>query len=299
MPVHWWHLPGVTEEEEEREVPELPEVETIARHLQEALPGRKIRSATITAPDLYRRGSERIRGIRGARIAGVERFGKAVLVNLEMPPGARARALVVHLGMTGRLVLPEESSSERKHRHGRIVFEDGRELWYVDPRRFGYIYVGDPSGLAERLNIGPDPFQMRPRQLADILHRREAPIKNLLLNQKIIAGLGNIYVDEALFGTRIHPLTPGKLIAGKASDILTVARRVLRRAIRHKGTTLRDYRTPEGGTGAFQFRLSVYGRAGEACRRCRTPVEKMVLGGRGTHFCPTCQPRPRGRRRSR
>jgi len=272
-------------------MPELPEVETMARELQEVLPGRRIRSARLSAPDLYRTGSARIGGIRGARVRSVERFGKALLMRLEMPRGRRERALVVHMGMTGRFVLPDGPGAERRHRHGRIVFDDGGELWYVDPRRFGYIYVGDPGRLGDSLNIGPDPFQMKPRELAAILRGREAPIKNLLLNQKIIAGLGNIYVDEALFGAGIHPLTPGRRVSGQANEILTVARRVLRRAIDHRGTTLRDYRTPEGETGGFQLRLAVYGRAGEPCRRCHTTIRKVVLGGRGTHFCPLCQPR--------
>lgn len=283
-------------------MPELPEVETIVRQLGKVLPGRIIRSAALTAPDLYRRGSARIGGIRGARIVAVERFGKALLIRLRMPSGRRERVLVVHLGMTGRFVLPDGSPLPRaqsRHRHGRIVFDDGQELWYVDPRRFGYIYVGDPENLGDRLNIGPDPFQMRPRQFEGILVRRSAPIKNLLLNQKIIAGMGNIYVDEALFGARIHPTAPGRMVASRASDLLTVMRRVLRRAINHRGTTIRDYRTPDGETGGFQLRLSVYGRAGEPCRRCHTPIERMVLGGRGTHFCPTCQPRSRRRTRSR
>ena len=280
-------------------MPELPEVETIARELSAVLPGRIVRSASLGAHDLYRTGSETIGRIRGGRIVSVERFGKALLVRLRMPPRDEERALVVHLGMTGRFVIPDrehpETASSRKHRHGRIVFRDGGQLWYVDPRRFGYVYVGDPAGLGERLNIGPDPFELRPRQLRAILRDRTAPIKSLLLNQKLVAGLGNIYVDEALFGARIHPLTAGKLVAPQADRLLAVVRRVLRRAIRHRGTTLRDYRTPGGDRGGFQLRLSVYGRSGEPCRRCRTPVERIVLGGRSTHLCPACQPLPRKR----
>jgi formamidopyrimidine-DNA glycosylase len=274
-------------------MPELPEVETIARGLEEVLPGRKVKSATLTAPDLYRAGSEPIRLLRGGTVVSVERMGKALLVRLRMAKGPQ-RALVVHLGMTGRFVVPapgiRPEAGVRKHRHGRIVFEDGGEIWYVDPRRFGYIFVGGMDGLRDTLNIGPDPFEIRPRMLAATLRHRSAPVKSLLLNQKLIAGLGNIYVDESLFGARVHPLTPGDAVAADAGELLAVIRRVLRRAIRHRGTTLRDYRTLDGESGAFQLRLSAYGREGEPCRRCSCPIERIVLGGRSTHFCPRCQP---------
>jgi formamidopyrimidine-DNA glycosylase len=155
------------------------------------------------------------------------------------------------------------------------------------------------EGLRETLNIGPDPFEMRPRMLAATLDHRSAPVKSLLLNQKLIAGLGNIYVDEALFGAGIHPTTPGCEVAAGAGELLTVIRRVLRRAIRHRGTTLRDYRTLDGDSGAFQLRLSAYGREGEPCRRCSSPIERIVMGGRGTHFCPRCQPLQKKRVRKR
>lgn len=294
-------------------MPELPEVETIVRGLRAHVEGRILRRAELRAPDLYRTGSERMSRLAGARIERIERMGKAIRISAVPPGGAARKALVVHLGMTGKLVVPRagndplvlrgdaESGSARtraqvlgqvdKHRHGRLVFSDGTEVWYVDPRRFGYFYLGDEEGVRERLNIGLDPFEIKPRALREKLAGRTAPVKSLLLNQNFVAGLGNIYVDETLFAARIHPLTPAGELVDRAGDLLTCARRVLRRAIRFGGTTLRDYRKHDGGTGSYQHKLSVYGRDGEPCPRCGAAVDRIVITARSTHFCPECQRR--------
>lgn len=275
-------------------MPELPEVETIARRLQGVLPGRTIARARLGAADLYRRGSRRLPSLNGGRIRNVERLGKAILFRIDAPAAPSERALVVHLGMTGRFDFLEGGRGARKagkHRHGRIVFEDGSELHYIDPRRFGYFFVGDIGGLPEALNIGPDPFQTQPRALSRILEGRSASVKALLLDQRLVSGLGNIYVDELLFLSRVHPSTPGAAVAAEAGLILRASRRVLRRALRWGGTTLRDYRRPDGSRGRFQLRLHVYGREGEPCPRCGSRIEKMVVAGRGTHVCPSCQRR--------
>jgi len=273
-------------------MPELPEVETIARRLQGDLPGRTIARARLGAADLYRRGSRRLSSLEGGRVRGVERLGKAILFRIDAPTAPNERALVVHLGMTGRFDLLQGSARRAvKHRHGRIVFEDGSELHYIDPRRFGYFFVGGIEGLPEALNIGPDPFQTRPGALSRILEGRSASVKALLLDQRLISGLGNIYVDELLFLSRIHPATPGAAVAADAGLILGASRRVLRRALRWGGTTLRDYRRPDGSRGRFQLRLHVYGREGKPCPRCGGRIEKMVVAGRGTHVCPACQKR--------
>lgn len=286
-------------------VPELPEVETVARGLDDTVAGREIATVTLKAPDLYRRGSRRVAWMRGCTVRRVERIGKAILFHL-VSEAQHERALVVHLGMTGRFVFADTRGGARelsgdangdatagadtRHRHGRWRFRDGAELYYVDPRRFGYFYLGAHEGLRATLNMGPDPFELRPRELQRILGGRSAPVKALLLNQRLISGLGNIYVDESLYRVGVHPLTPGSVAASNAGPILQTARRVLRRAIRWRGTTLRDYRSPDGGSGGFQTRLMVYGRDGEACQRCATTIEKLVVGGRGTHVCPVCQP---------
>jgi formamidopyrimidine-DNA glycosylase len=179
--------------------------------------------------------------------------------------------------------------------HAVFLFAGGGELRYYDPRRFGFFFVGTRGGLAKTLNIGPDPFQMKPKTLARILHNRTAPIKSLLLDQRIISGLGNIYVDEALFRAGMHPLTPGGRAAAGAGELLGNIRAVLKRAIRHGGTTFRNYRTHDGSKGAYQRRLAVYGREGERCRRCGGRIKRIVLGGRSTHFCPRCQQRKAAR----
>lgn len=271
-------------------MPELPEVETIARGLAAVLPGRVIARAALTAPDLYRRGSRRMGWIRGARVRSVERIGKAIRFDLESAGGERV--MVSHLGMTGRFVFEKRRAGGAPplHRHGRWVFADGAVLEYIDPRRFGYFYLAPPGSLREALNMGPDPFEIRPRDLERVFAGRRTSVKALLLNQRLIAGMGNIYVDEALFLARVHPLTPAGEAVDRARTILDASRRVLRRAIRFSGTTLRDYRRLDGDTGGFGARLRVYGRDGERCVRCGSVIERVVVVARGTHFCPSCQP---------
>jgi formamidopyrimidine-DNA glycosylase len=272
-------------------MPELPEVETIARGLCESLVGRTIVRASLRAPDLYRRGSRRIAWINGCRVRGVSRLGKAIHFDL-LSYHRHERVLIVHLGMTGRFGFYVSRNDEPRgvrHRHGRWAFSDGSVLHYVDPRRFGFWWLGHPSEVAGALGIGPDPFQMKPRALERVLSGRTASIKSLLLNQRLISGLGNIYVDELLFAAGIHPGAAGGEVVDRAGDILSCARRVLRRAIKWNGTTFRDYRTPDGARGSFQLRLSVYGREGETCRKCGNQIEKLLVAGRGTHVCPRCQ----------
>jgi len=271
-------------------MPELPEVETIVRGLDPHLRSRLVRTARVMAPDLYREGSRRIGAITGYRVTAVDRMGKAIVIHLSGPPRASI-ALVIHLGMTGNLIRvgPSERAARRPHRHVAIRLDDGSRLYYYDPRRFGFVFVSGPEGLRARLGVGPDPFELEPGALARVLAGRRAPVKSLLLNQRLVSGLGNIYADETLFEAGIHPLTPGGRAASRAEGLLRSARWVLRRALRHGGTTIRDYRTSDGTPGAFQGKLSVYGRRGAPCLRCGTAIERTLLAGRGTHFCPRCQ----------
>ncbi len=281
-------------------MPELPEVETVVVELARVLPGRTISRASLSARDLYRRGSRPVGALAGARIVAVIRRGKAIRIRTERD--GDALDLVVHLGMTGQLswrdiaaaagsAARRTRTSGERHLHARLHFDDGSDLVYIDPRRFGYFFIGAPDAVTATLPIGPDPFDMRAPALARVLAGRHAPIKSLLLNQRIVSGMGNIYVDEALFVAGIHPLTEGAIAAPHAAKILSSARRILNRAIRSGGTTIRDYRRSDGSSGAFQGRLAVYGRDGEPCLRCGTPVERIVVSQRGTHFCPRCQPR--------
>jgi formamidopyrimidine-DNA glycosylase len=271
-------------------MPELPEVENVVRGLREPLSGRTIVSARLARRDLYRSGSRPLIRLAGSKIETVERLGKAILILLGPQ---KDRVLVVHLGMTGNLTVEtgELHRDRRRHRHGVVAMDDGSRLVYTDPRRFGYLWVGPAVDLGARLNIGPDPFQLKPRELSARLERRNAPIKSLLLDQRLVSGLGNIYTDEILFFSGIHPLTPGGSAAGRAGELLVHSRTVLRRAIRHGGTTLRDYRRADGTPGAFQTRLSVYGREGEPCICCAAAIERIVVSARSTHFCPDCQSR--------
>ena len=273
-------------------MPELPEVETVVRELRRRLPGAVITRAVVTAPDMYRRDSRDVSCLKGARVAAVERRGKAIIVRCEAESGAVDMA--VHLGMTGQLLWTRRASrTTLPHLHARWGLSGGAELRLVDPRRFGYVLVGAPEAVRASLAIGPDALSITVDELAAALRARRAPVKSLLLDQRIVAGLGNIYVDESLFLARVHPLTSGDRAARRAGEILTAARRVLASAIDARGTTLRDYRRPDGSTGEFQVKLRVYGRAGEACVRCRARIRKIEVGQRGTHFCPRCQRAPR------
>lgn len=262
------------------------------RELRAVLPGREVVRARLTAPDLYRRDSRPVARLAGTTLAAVERRGKAIVVRGN---AAGTPNLVVHLGMTGQLQWVDAGDTRRRepHLHARFHFRDGSELRYVDPRRFGFIFVGDDAACDASLRMGPDPFQLDARDLATRLGARRAPVKALLLDQHLISGMGNIYVDEALHAIGLHPLTPGHRAAARAGDLLAAARDVLTRAIDARGTTLRDYRRPDGSEGEFQIRLSVYGREGEPCPRCGGKIVKFEVAQRGTHVCPRCQRRPR------
>jgi formamidopyrimidine-DNA glycosylase len=195
--------------------------------------------------------------------------------------------------MTGQLLLHPSraclSEGSSRHLHGRFALDDGTELRYYDVRRFGFVFVARASDVSAALGIGPDPFDAKPRYFAEKLRGREAAVKTLLLDQKILSGIGNIYADETLFDARIDPRRTGDSVAPRAGDLLSSARRILSSAIAHKGSTIRDYRRPDGSRGGFQDLHAVYGREGGPCIRCGAPVRKIVLGGRGTHFCPGCQ----------
>lgn len=275
-------------------MPELPEVETVVRELREHLPGRGIIRASLTASDLYRRGSARISALAGAEIERVDRRGKAIVIVLR-PRREQPDRLVVHLGMTGQLewTTSRAPRAKPKHLHARVHFSDGSELRYIDPRRFGFIFVGTVAAVDETLHMGPDPFETDSAALAAQLAKRTASIKSLLLNQHIVSGLGNIYVDEALHLVQMHPLTPGARASTRAAEILEAARAILSRAIAARGTTIRDYRRTDGAIGEFQIKLSVYGRDGEKCPRCGSVIKRIVVSQRGTHFCPRCQRAPR------
>jgi formamidopyrimidine-DNA glycosylase len=273
-------------------VPELPEVETIRRRLAPVLEGATIESAEIVDPRLTRPvDPQRVaEALVGERVVALERRGKYLLWRLES-----GRTLVVHLRMTGSLrhdstgELPEDA-----HRRATLGFDTGARIGYRDVRRFGTWELLEPEHLRPYLSarLGPEPLatSFTAARLGALLAGRRAPVKAFLLDQRRVAGVGNIYADEALWRARIHPLRPaGTLDRGEIASLHRALRAVLRKGIELQGSTLRDYVTPEGDDGAMQQEFHVYGRLGQPCDRCGRPIERIVVAGRGTWFCPHCQ----------
>jgi formamidopyrimidine-DNA glycosylase len=281
-------------------MPELPEVETIRRQLAPALEGRRIESVEVRDP----RWSEPAPpeaiadALDGRRIELVGRRGKYLIVSLEDDVH-----LVMHLRMTGNLLLTEEPG-DPPHTRVAIGLDDERRLLFVDVRRFGTgdVLLGSDA-LTEyfdsRLGVEPLSTDFTPEALRALARGRKQPVKAFLLNQERIAGVGNIYADEALFRARIHPLRPvGTLKRDQIEALRAGVVESLELGIDSKGASIDDYRHVDGARGSFQDRFLVHTRAGEPCPRCGTPIEKLRAAGRGTYVCPSCQPRPRVRRRA-
>jgi formamidopyrimidine-DNA glycosylase len=274
-------------------MPELPEVETVARTLRPRLLGASIAAVWTSGKGLrLARPVDRAALARlsvSARITAVRRKGKYILIDLD-----RGRAgVLIHLGMTGRLRL--QAASEPRARHTHVVWSlaSGDELRFVDPRRFGWVAASqNVDALPEVAQLGPDALaELKVFRLRDLLAASHAPLKSFLLDQKRIAGLGNIYVCEALFRSRLHPRTPARRAAGRAAALLRAIRAVLRVALANRGTTMRDFVDSEGRRGENAAALLVYGRTGESCRVCGAPVRRSLDSGRSTFYCPHCQRR--------
>lgn len=283
-------------------MPELPEVETIKRGLYRRLRGKVIRRVIIS-PDpkgsrVLRRYPSRRRfvgKVTGRKIVTIKRRAKYLLFCLDS-----GETMIIHLGMSGQLLLrPLRSASPQ---HTRIVFTiaDGGDLFFVDPRKFGEVYLysrAEGDTVIDPFSLGPEPLgkSFTPEVLERKLHDRRSPIKVALLDQKLIAGLGNIYTDESLFRARIHPEKVSSYLTEKEIKLLHKSiREVLREAISLQGTSAADrqYVDSEGALGKFQTRLKVYQRKGEECLCCGAVIETIKLGGRTTHFCPRCQRDP-------
>jgi formamidopyrimidine-DNA glycosylase len=260
-------------------VPELPEVETVVRTLAPFLIGRKIASARFTSRFVTPGDRKKLaRQVAGRRVESVTRRGKFIVVGLDRG------FLVMHLGMTGKLLT---SGIETTHTHGVFTLDDG-VLLYEDPRQFGRIEWGD----ARVRKLGPEPLLIGLAEFSASLRKRKTRIKALLLNQAFIAGLGNIYVDEILFTSGIHPLAhASRLNASRAARMYQAMVETLTLAIEHRGSSISDYVDADGNRGDFQMLHRVYGRDGEPCVNCGTPIKKAVVAGRGTHYCPVCQKR--------
>jgi formamidopyrimidine-DNA glycosylase len=274
-------------------VPELPEVETVRQQLAPALTGRTFEHVDILDSRLVRpfEPIEIAAELQGETVASLDRRGKYLIVRFES-----GRALLIHLRMTGSLRhAPGGTLEDDPHRRAVVRLDDGSDVAYRDVRRFGTWLLLEPDELpaylAERLGAEPLERAFTARVLAKRLEGRRAPLKAALLDQRTLAGMGNIYVDEALWRARLNPLRPAGEVAEEELPVLVRAiRDALRAGIARQGATLRDYATPNGGTGRMQHEFKVYGRGDEPCLRCGTPIAKTRVGGRGTWYCPSCQP---------
>ncbi len=278
-------------------MPELPEVETVRRGLEPVLVGRTVVAARIddsrlTRPDDPRAVAQRL---EGNTIVAVDRRGKYLIVRFET-----GGALVIHLRMTGSLrSAPDGSLPGDPHRRAVVTLDDTSAVAYRDVRRFGTWDLFEPGEVEAYLDerLGPEPLGSRftAKAFAKALARRRAPIKAVILDQKTVAGVGNIYADEALWRAKLHPLREAaSLTSPEVATLRRTIRAALALGVELQGSTLRDYELPDGAYGGMQNEFKAYGREGEPCRRCRTPIEKIRVAGRGTWYCPRCQPSPRG-----
>jgi len=277
-------------------MPELPEAETIARQLHRAMAGRTLGKVRLARTDIVH-GDPRPLGklLPGRRVASVSRRAKRVILCLD-----GGIELVFRLGMTGRMIVCQTDDPVEKHTHLRISIDETlNELRFCDARRFGGVwclsdskrFIGKPLG-----EVGLEPLDVKPATFRIALSRRRQ-IKALLMDQTVIAGLGNIYCDESLHAAGIHPLTRADTLnSDRASRLLRAIRMTLRKAIRFNGSTLMDYRDADGREGSFQKLHRVYQREGQPCGACRAPIRRIIAAGRSTFFCPKCQRKSRNTR---
>jgi formamidopyrimidine-DNA glycosylase len=283
-------------------MPELPEVETIRLALEPHVVGRRFERVDINDPRLVR-PFEPIAvaaELEGERVAALERRGKYLIVRFES-----GRVLLIHLRMTGSLRHAAGGAlADDPHRRAVVKLDDGSDVAYRDVRRFGTWHLLEPEEADDYLErrLGGEPLDrsFTAKRLGERLEGRRAPLKAALLDQRTVAGLGNIYVDEALWRAQLHPLREaGTLDADELQRLTKAIREALRTGIARQGASLRDYSTPDGGRGRMQDRFRVYGREGEPCSRCGTPVDKIRVAGRGTWYCPNCQRQAASRSASR
>jgi len=292
-------------------MPELPEVETVVRGLRVSLPGRIVGEVRFGKTDFVDNPDEIAEHLPGLRISDVTRRGKFIFIGLESnasgapdatPPAPTSLGyLIVHLGMTGKLTVIHSADSVSPHTHVFFVLDDGHELRYTDVRRFGRMLFLPESRLAEFTRpLGKEPLEISADEFCQRLGSRRARVKALLLDQKVLGGVGNIYADESLFRARLHPARIAENLTTKQLLALHGAiRRVLEEAIRSRGSSISDYVDSEGKRGNFQLRHRVYQRDGKPCFRCKAIIRRVIVAGRSSHFCPRCQPPPRKPRKLR
>jgi formamidopyrimidine-DNA glycosylase len=297
-------------------MPELPEVETVCRQLEPEIEARRIEGLEVLDERWTRPApaAEVERALAGRTIEGLGRRGKYLLLRLE-----GGRTLVMHLRMTGNLVLVEgedildpaegmrlyegERSTSERHLRARFALDDGRQLWFTDPRRFGEAFLLEDRDLGARfakLGVEPLSAEFTPEALGEAAAGRTAPLKSFLLDQAHVAGVGNIYADEALFRARLHPLSPaGSMKPEHHLALRDAVVEALEAGLEHGGASIDDYRDGRGEKGEMQDEFLVHTREGEPCPSCGGPIARIVVSGRSTYFCPSCQVRLRRRPRRR
>jgi len=305
-------------------MPELPEVETVARGLRQSIIGRRILSIRLGKTDFIDDPAALEQHLPGRRIDAVERYGKFMLLRLsetlgdelaaenraandrtasasKAAPTTTTPSLLVHLGMTGQLAPAPAAQPHQKHTHVWMTLDDGRELRYTDPRRFGRIaYIAAASLAGELTDFGADPLEVTSEEFAARIRTRRARIKALLLDQSVLRGVGNIYADESLWRAKIHPARLGaRLNVRQAETLRRVLQDILRKAIAMHGSSISDFLDADGEPGEYQRHHRAYGREGKRCYRCKTPIHRTMVAGRSSYFCPKCQPAPRMPRQHR
>jgi formamidopyrimidine-DNA glycosylase len=268
-------------------MPELPEVETVANGVHRRVHGQTIVDVEFRKnPQTFKSSPSEIADtLTGARIDRVHRVGKTIVFDLTRPSKKLAQFLV-HLGMTGRLLVSAPEAEIPPHTHATLSLSGGKELRFVDPRRFGRLSVHHEPYIGP----GSEPLTISVEEFIALFRGRKTPIKAALLNQSLLHGVGNIYADEALFHAGVRPRRhAGRLTRDELIRLRAALQKVLKHAIKLGGSSVSDYVDADGVAGFFQLHHQVYSRTGEACRTCKTPIERIVIGGRSTHFCPTCQ----------
>jgi formamidopyrimidine-DNA glycosylase len=285
-------------------MPELPEVETVARGLQKTILGRKILSVALGKTDFIDDPAALEQYLPGRRIEAVERYGKFMMLRLSLaqPSGANnpvaadeSASLLVHLGMTGNLVSKAASEPHEKHTHVWMLLDNGRELRYTDPRRFGRMaYLVGDAILEELKRFGADPLLVSGSEFVTRFTSRHSRIKSLLLDQSVLRGVGNIYADESLWRAKIHPAKVATSVdPEKLKTLRRVLQEILQKAIVLRGSTIADFQDGDGEPGEYQRHHRAYGREGHPCYRCGTLIRRTIVAGRSSYYCPKCQPAPR------
>ncbi len=273
-------------------MPELPEIETVARHISPKLRGLEVRKAQLLYPRVLRdKGPNSLAKLKGKRVIGVRRRGKMLLIDFE-----GEMSLLFHFKMTGQFLFSPWSEPVDKHTHFILRFkEEARELRFRDVRKFGFISIlrsSDVFSLKELKNLGPEPLEISFSRFIDLFRGRKAGLKSLLLKQSFIAGIGNIYSDEILFESKLHPLIrASSLDEDDLKRMFKAMKKILRKAIRSRGSSVRDFVDCEGEEGGYQNFLRVYGRESLPCVVCGEKIVRIRLSGRSSFFCPGCQKR--------